>query len=568
MKKMNNKGFAISTLLYGLMLVAFLVVSLLISIMSTNRKNTSTLIRKIEEELNRYSQTVTEITSTDGAQEFIIPYGKAGWYKIELWGAGAIKETGDPVQSSSKRGSYTSGIIYLKENDHIYFQIGTQGAYSGSTNNNDSANGAGGSTDVRIKGGNWGSFKDSSGVDTRIMIAAGGGTSSATGGGVRFDASAENNLKNSTSNDGGSYISGMAGQPINTYGKFLSPVMYSGVNDGIGKAKIELISEADEDKPPTKKTTYLNNVRYIRDCINISATQTEEYWKEIQAITPSGENVAKKSGVTIKFGAYGSTETTSVNGLNDGSLKAITGTTTSSSIGQKCILVDLGTTYNLEEIAIFHNTKNATNQTKKKKKTAVGADSNTPTVMRQWTEINYAPVETYEGVRISDRNPENISNSSIIKTGNYYIESALSDYRVVTVSGGTGQLSIFNSAKTQRWSVTHLEDRFYRVLEGGNQYVLKPENGAEEASSGDFDVDEYLVANTKYKAQPWEKWAIVDVGYNTTSKNGYYMFHNGAEDDWCMAVNTSSRDTSALLKMKKCDYKDKTQWFKLVNADY
>ena len=143
--------------------------------------------------------------------------------------------------------------------------------------------------------------------------------------------------------------------------------------------------------------------------------------------------------------------------------------------------------------------------------------------MRYWTNINYAPVETYEGVRISDRNPENISNSSIIKTGNYYIESALSDYRVVSVMGGIGQLSLFNSAKTQRWSITNLEDKFYRVLEGGNQYVLKPENGAEEASSGDYDVEEHLVANTKYKAQPWEKWAIVDVGYETTSKNLFHL---------------------------------------------
>ena len=299
MKKMNNKGFAISTLLYGLLLVAFLVVSLLISIMSTNRKNTSTLIKKIEEELNRYSQTVTEITSTEGAQEFIIPYGKAGWYKIELWGAGAIPETGDPVESSSKRGAYTSGIIYLEENEHIYFQIGTQGANSGSTNNNESANGAGGATDVRIRGGNWNSFKDSSEKDTRIMIAAGGGTSTVTGGGLRFDTGAENNFKKF--NDGGSYISGMAGQPISTFGKFLNPVMYTGVNNGGGKAKIELISSSTEANPPAKKNTYLNNVRYIRDCIQIDAAQTEEYWKEIQAITSSGENVAQKAGVTINL---------------------------------------------------------------------------------------------------------------------------------------------------------------------------------------------------------------------------------------------------------------------------
>ena len=53
MKKMNNKGFAITTLLYGLMSVGFLVMTLLMGIMSQNRQNTSTLVKKIEEELNK-----------------------------------------------------------------------------------------------------------------------------------------------------------------------------------------------------------------------------------------------------------------------------------------------------------------------------------------------------------------------------------------------------------------------------------------------------------------------------------------------------------------------------------
>ena len=86
MKKMNNKGFAISSLLYGLLLVAFLVVAVLMSVMASNRKNTSTLINKIEEDLNRHSLTVTEFEYTDDVQEYIVPHGKAGWYKIELWG--------------------------------------------------------------------------------------------------------------------------------------------------------------------------------------------------------------------------------------------------------------------------------------------------------------------------------------------------------------------------------------------------------------------------------------------------------------------------------------------------
>ena len=46
MKKMNNKGFAITTLLYGLMSVGFLIMTLLMGIMSQNRQNTATLVKK------------------------------------------------------------------------------------------------------------------------------------------------------------------------------------------------------------------------------------------------------------------------------------------------------------------------------------------------------------------------------------------------------------------------------------------------------------------------------------------------------------------------------------------
>ena len=114
MKKMNNKGFAITTLLYGLMSVGFLVMTLLMGIMSQNRQNTSTLVKKIEEELNRYGETETTFAYIGTPQEYIVPYGQAGWYKIELWGA----------KTSSGLGDYTSGIVYLAENTKLYFYLG------------------------------------------------------------------------------------------------------------------------------------------------------------------------------------------------------------------------------------------------------------------------------------------------------------------------------------------------------------------------------------------------------------------------------------------------------------
>ena len=39
MKKLNNKGFAISTMLYGLLVVLILLITLLMGTMAFNRKN-------------------------------------------------------------------------------------------------------------------------------------------------------------------------------------------------------------------------------------------------------------------------------------------------------------------------------------------------------------------------------------------------------------------------------------------------------------------------------------------------------------------------------------------------
>ena len=110
MKKMNNKGFAISSLLYGLLVVGFLTITLLMSSLSINRKNTKILIEQIEEELGRYGRTTVEFKSSDQEQEFIVPYLKGGWYKIELWYRGSPSV-------------YTSAVVKLSENQHLSIDV-------------------------------------------------------------------------------------------------------------------------------------------------------------------------------------------------------------------------------------------------------------------------------------------------------------------------------------------------------------------------------------------------------------------------------------------------------------
>lgn len=51
-KNMNNKGFAISTVLYGLVLLMSMLLFLLLGTMSFSRDNNSKMVEQIEEELN------------------------------------------------------------------------------------------------------------------------------------------------------------------------------------------------------------------------------------------------------------------------------------------------------------------------------------------------------------------------------------------------------------------------------------------------------------------------------------------------------------------------------------
>lgn len=173
MKKTNNKGFAISTIIYGLSIMGVLIVSILMGTMSSTRANNKKISKSIEDELNRYSKTDTSFTAstTDPptAQEYIVPSGQSGWYLIELWGAQG--------GSNGGLGAYTSGVIHLQEGDLLYFYVGRK--QSGKS---------GLSTDVRLVPGNYDNndFASARSYETRIMVAAGGGSSPGAAGGTLY----------------------------------------------------------------------------------------------------------------------------------------------------------------------------------------------------------------------------------------------------------------------------------------------------------------------------------------------------------------------------------------------
>ena len=72
MKKLDNKGFAISTMLYGLLIVLILVITTLMGIMSFNRKNskdfTDVIIDDLENQ-NSYINQGVNIDYSDSQEE-------------------------------------------------------------------------------------------------------------------------------------------------------------------------------------------------------------------------------------------------------------------------------------------------------------------------------------------------------------------------------------------------------------------------------------------------------------------------------------------------------------------
>ena len=55
--KLNNKGFAISTVLYSLLIMATLILFLLLGNLSFERRTTSDLVDNIKSELNDFANS-------------------------------------------------------------------------------------------------------------------------------------------------------------------------------------------------------------------------------------------------------------------------------------------------------------------------------------------------------------------------------------------------------------------------------------------------------------------------------------------------------------------------------
>lgn len=409
MKKLNNKGFAISTMLYSLLIMVFLIMALLMGIMASNRQNNKTLINTIEDELNRFSLTSTEFVpnSSSSGQEYIVPFGQAGWYKIELWGAAGASSSS--AQGGS--GAYTSGIIYLEENTLLFFYVGGKGsgrnggANGGGAGNGD-GRGGGGATDVRLVGGAW---NNTDSLNSRIMVAGGGGGANNTLAGQNattlegYTSSNANDGKSGTqiaggtsaqtnadaqgqkgiggkgysggSGGGSGYYGGGGGKSNRLGGGGSSFIAgYAGVAVGgsydqnlFVRAKYFMNGDQKEDDlyfidgiisenantgtGKAKIQQISSNSKDNPPEKNTTDLNNVRYIKDclsgIGSATPPQwlEIQAIKDGVNVAFNS--SSE------LTDG--KLLTAVTTTNYNQEACQIIDLGTVQSLDEIAIWHN---------------------------------------------------------------------------------------------------------------------------------------------------------------------------------------------------------------------
>lgn len=112
--------------------------------------------------------SVTKFDFTGDVQTFTVP--STGKYKLEVWGAQGGNDPAFPTTVFGGRGGYSTGEVNLVAGTILYLYVGGQG--SGCTSSGWNSTGGGGSSDIRLTGGNW---KDNAGLYSRIIVAGGGG---------------------------------------------------------------------------------------------------------------------------------------------------------------------------------------------------------------------------------------------------------------------------------------------------------------------------------------------------------------------------------------------------------
>ena len=176
--KLNNKGFAISIIIYSVGSLAVLTLILILAIDSGIRKNNTTIVDAIKDELNAASKSRWTFTYSGTPEAFTVP--ETGTYQLEVWGA-----SGGSLGGTAGNGGYATAKLTLTYNSTIYVVVGSagnsyNGGYNGGGNGGESTGvggsqsgaGGGGATHIATATGTLETLRTQ---QSSILIVAGGG---------------------------------------------------------------------------------------------------------------------------------------------------------------------------------------------------------------------------------------------------------------------------------------------------------------------------------------------------------------------------------------------------------
>ena len=176
--KLNNRGFAISIIIYSVGSLAVLTLILILAIDSGIRKNNTTIVDAIKDELNSASKSRWTFTYSGTPEAFTVP--ETGTYQLEVWGA-----SGGTLGGTAGNGGYATAKLTLTYNSTIYVVVGSagnsyNGGYNGGGNGGESTGvegsqsgaGGGGATHIATATGTLETLRTQ---QSSILIVAGGG---------------------------------------------------------------------------------------------------------------------------------------------------------------------------------------------------------------------------------------------------------------------------------------------------------------------------------------------------------------------------------------------------------
>lgn len=559
MNNIDNRGFAISTMLYSLLIMVLLIVALLMGIMSNNRQNTKGLVQTIEEELNRYSLTTTTFNrASNDAQTFNVPVGKSGWYKIELWGASGASNG----STNGGRGSYTSGIIYLEENTYLYFYLGSQGSgnsggLNGGGNGNATGGGGGGATDVRLLNGSW---DDTASLKSRIMVAAGGsGATSEVGqSGGLTEAYKNTNAsygQGAGKNAGGTGATGATAGSLGKGGNAVSSGSGGGAGyfgggggangktGGAGSSFIYGYAGVNYDNASFAGVTSFNhgpigdtNIPYFVAGMMAENANVGDGKAKIELISISDKNtppvkyntvLANNTISNIKDCVTGISGNNTPSWINIEAVSRGKILEKTESISGNCKTITLNTAQQVDEIGVYHIDSNVVSGS--------GRELNGHTISvsndngSSWQELisngGNNNIETLAGIHVSAWNQDYRGD---LANGTYYIFSSLSPNAGALTAVNSNadansnaftrlvKLAPIDGSNLQKWTIIAIGNGHYRIVEReSNQALQIVDNLAQEGTnintSSNYDDSYDWTTETGTDSDPysWMQWKII-----------------------------------------------------------